>query len=281
MTSTDYPARITPTTNTLCQAFGCRQKPNALEAAEGVLMTARPVVEGTDLCRWHHNLFPVVLAQLAGLQRDLVHAVVKKSNPSENERVKTSGISDVHSLWNPAAAIAQNELRDWVTYLVNTVLTERPLPVPTERKYFNNVIELDAAGQQHIVVKEVIETTAHTHGMTGSEDTAVLLQAIARWHSLWLSSYPGIGPGLLEEAIDLRKTINDAIDQPGVRRVGIKGQHCHDVISIDPILGPLQCMGQLVGIIPVDEERPSKILCQTNPGHTQISRSEWMDHARG
>jgi hypothetical protein len=254
----DYPARINPPTTTHCTAPNCRTTPNggtpALAEAE-----PRPVVEGTELCVVHHERFRMTLVRLVNLYPLLEQALTRKSQSDGAGKVQTSGITDLSQLWNPQASEALYELKAWIGFLLRTILTEHPAP--------ETWIHEDENGRSF---------TYFQRGLTGDERPRLALAAIARHEARWLSSYPTLGAGLLQDALGHCSAAFRAIDAPMVRRVGITGYHCtHELEDSD--VGPISCMGDIVAILHSEEHRPTIITCSSNPAHLRITKDQWME----
>jgi hypothetical protein len=215
----------------------------ARSGRRGGHVDARPVVPGTDLCRPCHERFAGILGDIIELWRTLGESIVRR--PGTNymrDRVDSSGGGDAGNLWNPSAARALVEVTDWTSYLVRTIYREHP-GTPS--------LEKDAR-------------------------TDIALATIARWYSHWFTSYPTIGPAVLEDAITYRQAVMQAVDAPAYKRVEIRGHYCQEVLE-ETDFGPVVCLGQLVGILrPGDTTKPSTIVCSLNPGHPRLDRKDWI-----
>lgn len=265
----DYPHWVTPSTSEYCAAPGCRRKPTDYEIVEAaVLRTAleegpRWAVDGSDLCNWHHARFPRALNDLVGLWPDLERALYRKSSGQANTAVQTSGVSDLAQSWNPHVTEVMAEVRDWTAFLVRVVLAERPLP-PAE-------IDFVAGG------RTIIE---RSHGIRTDMTPPIQLATLARHHSRWLSGYPFLGPYLLADADELRRKAMNAISAEPVRRVGLKGLVCAQVVGEMMPGIDMTCASALVAILNEDN-KPSLIVCAAHPHtHHQYTPAQFMEFTR-
>lgn len=266
-----YPATVTPTTVIHCQAAACRRERGSDEP--------RFAVAGTDLCNWHHARFPRILLDIAGSWNLLEASLVRRGSSEYKERVQTSGIADVATLWNPTAATAIDEITHYTKFLSRMVLRFRPLPADEITEVDRHQVYYDDLGQQQVKHFTDRKVVTHSHSLTGQEPVAEQLSRLAHWHSRWLSGYPGEGAIFLERAIENRANLMLALEAPSIRRVGLRNMFCSDAIANDDALGEIVCGAPLVGILPADTDQPSTILCSRNPTHTKITREQWMQHA--
>lgn len=275
---TAYPAWVRPATTEYCVAAGCRRRPvdDEPEAAP----TPRRAVRGTDLCEVHHDRFPRVLGDLVTLARELEAAQVRRPAPSAGGAVQTSGVSDVGSFWNPAASAVLNEIADWAGFLGRVVVREYQLPDPRSRTFTHKTVSWTPDGTRVEQAWDVTDVERVTHGFAGTEPPRTLLAIAAKHYGRWLTSYPALGPALLEDAITFRMQAVRALDITPVRRLRVAGYTCGHVIE-DTEWGQLLCGAALSAILrPEDGNRPSQILCSTDPfGHPQLPRDQWMEFA--
>lgn len=268
----DYPYWVNPSTHTHCVARGCNRKiePGDPDQTPG----PRYAVPGTDLCNWHHTRFPRLLIDLAELWPSLEQALYKKSSGQTNTKVSSSGLRDIAQTWNPHVTEVMAELADWTRFLVRTVLRERPLPEPEITTYDQTDTQW-VDGEKRVIVTSVQHIVEHTHGLTTDVPIRLGLAALAQHHARWLSAYPLLGPALLEDAQDHRRDALMAIQSTPVRRVGLKGATCGEVVDV---LGAHEftCQATMVGILGRDD-RPSVVVCSAHPKtHRQYTKNEWM-----
>lgn len=259
----DYPDWTSFNGTLRCVAPGCRGRaadPDELE--ENVI--PRFASAPSDLCKWHHDQFPRVLDDLVVMWGTLEASVIRAPSKGGNDRVSSSALADVSSLWNPAVSAVLAELDDWTRFLIRTVVHERPLP----HWYFT----VDGKG--------VALLHTFSHGLSEETDPRTGLAGIARWHARWLTGYPTLGPALLEDALRHRRAGLRALDTRPVVRIRLKGDaRCQHVIE-ENRWGQIVCEAPLVGIVrEVGSSTPSAILCTANPAHAQLSRDQWMDYA--
>lgn len=246
-----YPAHITPNDTTYCVANGCSTAASAqLEGwALAVGNVARFAVKGSDLCLWHEGQLARVLRELAVDLRTVRSAVLRGGGGDDSAKGRSSSVSDVSAMWNPAASAVAFDLDDWTGFLVRTVLNERPV----------------AEGQ--------------SHGAIADADAPVALAALSQFHASWLARYPDLGPSILSDALAHRRAVVKATGSMSVQRVTTP-LRCQEVIR-ETDAGPVLCEGVMVGVLRNrDDSRPSTILCSINPNHKQLSRAEWMEAAR-
>jgi hypothetical protein len=258
----EYPVRTIFNGTLHCVAPGCANHRLLLNEVEAPI-SPRFAASPSDLCNWHHAQFPRVLNDLVRLWGTLEESLIRRPNGQKNDRVQTSDVGDVSSMWNPAVAAVLYELNDWTKFLVRTILGERPVP----DQYFTT----DEQGTT---------TTTYSHGLSIFVPGRQALAGIAKWHGRWLSGYPSLGPALLDDALAHRRASLRALDTAPVVRVHLKGPsvRCAHVIE-ESEWGEVICEAPLVGIIrEPDSKLPSAILCTANPGHPQLSRDQWMDH---
>lgn len=258
----EYPTWVIFNGTQLCVAPGCGRRATDPEDAP---VTPRLAAVPTDLCKWHHDQFPAILKDLVSLWDSLDSSVIKAPVSGRGDKVASSGIADVASLWNPSVSAVLAELDDWTRFLVRTINRDRPLPTP----YF----AVDRAGTA--ILHE------SSHGLQDRKPRTALAM-IARWHARWLSGYPSLGPSLLEDALRHRRAAGRALKASPVVRIHLKGDaRCQHVIE-ENRWGVIVCDAPLVGILrDPSSSAPSEIVCSSNPSHEQISRAEWMDYAIG
>ena len=276
----NYPTWIQPTHNTHCQAPGCATKHSALAAAmtpdSADAPVARVVTAGTDLCVWHHQQFPKVLADLVELRGDLVKAAYTKAKRPDQSKVASSGMQDVGAFWNPYAAAVLAEVTDWTRYLVHIILTERPLPETTIEEIHRPQV-VWVAGERVVLENIELKVIEYSHALAVDDDPTLQLAAVQRHHAHWLSAYPFVGPYLLRDALLHRRNALKALDAEAVKQVQLQNGYCHEYIEDGPF-GPLVCGAKLYAILrPGDDGKPSEVLCSTNPRHQQIPRDQWME----
>ncbi len=247
----DYPAFVIPTATTWCVVPGCQRK---MDDAERILhavfgedvLEPRIVVPHTDLCMYHHRLFPKLLQTIMSEWPLLTRSVLRTASREERERVQTSNVGDVGAMWNPMAAEAIAEIKDWTAYLVRTILRERPVP------------------------------EGHSHGLTRDTETRLALAAIARHHAYWLSSYPTMGPSWYGDALELRQLMTRSLQVSPSRRITINAR-CNEIVE-ETDYGPIYCDGQLYGILRNEGPKPTQILCSLNPTHVITKPAAgWME----
>lgn len=253
----DYPSWTIAELPTFCVAPGCVHK--TTDDAAG----PRFAVEGTDLCNWHHARFPRILKDLADLWPELERALYKNTGAVSNTRVQKSGITDLAQSWNPHVTEVMADLADWTMFMVRTVLRERPLPT--------TFVHDDDVGRS---------VTEYVRGLHADTRPRVALIALALHDARWLSGYPSLGPAFLADAIEHRFTVQRALGSESVRRVGLKGAVCGEVVVDDELLGELTCMAPMVAIL-TPEDRPSSLRCSVHPKtHRAYRPDEWMSWAR-
>jgi hypothetical protein len=249
-----------------------------------------PVVAGTELCIRCHNRLRLNIEALADAWPALVSSIMKRPQASLSDKVSTSGHGDVGGLWNPAAAAAIAELTDWTGFLVRTIVRDQPVPEPEETREafiaatsvpvwdekgrrYDKPLTLPARRREY---HRVVEVATYTHGIATATHPRTQLQTIAKWHARWLSSYPGLGPALVDDVLHFREMVTNAINAVGVRRIEVRDQYCQQLLE-ETEVGPMLCNGPLVGVIrPQDDNRPSEIICSTNPSHRRIPVEEWI-----
>lgn len=247
-----------------CAAPGCAARNPFAGDDNPAASSPRFAATPTDLCNWHHAQFPRVLGDLVRLWGLLDSSVVRRPAVQRNDRVQSSTVGDVSSLWNPAVSAVLAEFDDWTRFLVRTILRERPVP----DQYFAT----DEDGHT---------TTTYRHGLNADTPPRQALAGIARWHARWLTGYPTLGPALLQDALAHRRAAIRALDTQPVVRVHLKGPsvRCAHVIQDSP-WGEILCEAPLVGVLrDQDDPKPSTILCTANPAHPQLARDDWMDAA--
>ena len=245
-----YPKHVTANGTVHCVANGCS---TAASAGQGSALAEggvpRFAVFGSDLCRWHEGQLARALRELATDLRTVRAAVLQAPGRDDSARGRSSTVSDVSAMWNPAASAVAFEIEDWTGFVVRTVVKERPL----------------GEGQ--------------SHGTLADADAPVALVALSTWHSSWLARYPDLGPDLLSSALAHRRAVVKAVGSASVQRVTTP-LRCQEVIR-DTDAGPILCEAVMVGVLRNrGDSRPSTILCSTNPNHKQLSRDEWMQAAR-
>lgn len=210
----------------------------------------RPTLPGTDLCGPCHARFPRILGDLVHYWQPLHDAVIRKpARDPMQDRVAGGTPNDVGSMWNPAAQATINLIADWTGFVIRTLANEHPGGSPVQ------------------------ETTR----------TDIAIAAIARWEARWLTHHPDLGASLLDDAIDMRGKAMRAVDTaaPAFKRVILRGHHCADTVA-DTEWGPVECGGQLIGLIRPQEntawqgQKPSVIVCGTDPTHTRLELKDWI-----
>jgi hypothetical protein len=273
-----YPNRVNPSTTVTCTAPGCRHTPTGPTAlAEALdLVTARPAVEGTDLCQWHHKQLPILLADLARLWPDLETGLYRKASGELNERVQSSGIVDISQSWNPDVSEIMTAIEEWTAFLVRKVLSDYALPEDASEVSTLKVIVHGEDGTS-LETRTETKTTVHAHALAGVSGTRLALSVLARHYASWLSSYPRLGPSVLADAYEHRYAAIQALKTMPVRRVRLANATCGQVIT-DPDLGAVSCMGIMVAVFQnPDEQRPSVMMCSVHPKtHPRYSKAEWM-----
>lgn len=278
----DYPAGVTPSTAAHCQLPGCTDAPKLLGAYARRVIAGKtptlkplPTIPGTDLCAQHHREFAQHLQELVTIIPQLHLSVLRTPKKELRERVQTSGVSDGGALWNPAASVALNNIDEWTQLLVTRVLEQRRLPEPSSTTL---VYPTTKTGTTLIGPPLRVTIIEATHGITTHTDTRLALAALRLHHARWLSSYPGVGPTLLEGARALMVQAYRALDAQPMRRVTLRAT-CGFVVE-ETEYGEIACEGTLYGLVPVDgDPRPTAIVCATNPAH-RIDRPGdklWLD----
>jgi hypothetical protein len=206
----------------------------------------RPVLPGTDLCGPCHASFPRMLRNIVEDWSALLGSVARRPGRVYSDAPAGGGEhSDAGTYWNPAATIAINDVVDWHTFVLGTIRRERS------------------------------DVPLHGLGFIDDTDVRAGLAVAARWHTRWLTHYPGLGPSLVDDARRLSNQVRMAMESVVVQRVYLDGHHCSEVVR-ETEYGPIVCAGQLVAVLQPDgSDRPSKILCTTNPRHT-IPVEEWI-----
>jgi len=205
---------------------------------------ARPAQPGSDLCTGCHRAFQRLLIDLSAYPSVLAdHITARRGTRYDTTRVQSSP-TDYAPTYNRAADVALAELDDWTFSLVRTIRRECPQMSPVHRSM--------RAGEA--------------------------LLAMARWHTGWLSHYPGLGPSWLGDMIRLQSMCRRALDAhaPRFRRVLIREGVCMQEVE-DTDLGPIICGAPLVGLIPPGGgTRPAEIVCSADSTHQRIPIQDWI-----
>lgn len=281
-----------------CLARGCRGSAGDDEAAPTV---PRWAIEGVGLCTLHAGSLKLLLVSLAKTWRDLEHGLTaRRPGPASGGTGggRSSAVTDIATLWNPAVAHVIHELRDWTHYLVRTVQRERPVPERTH-------------GLALLTELQTLTTTWNLHGPSGmsaedvrrlstlarnraeiearanlrwpmdeSGNVAVVLAALALHHSTWLSHYPTLAPAWLADARAHVRAAEAALHTQPLRRRQIAGHVCQQEVGQFLDGTPAICAAPLAVVFTEPgDDRPSTILCTENPAHPQLQRADWLDLA--
>jgi hypothetical protein len=245
----DYPAFVAPTTAKYCRRSGKRGHTQI-----------RPVVPATDLCRECHAEFARNLTHLVTYWADLRESVMRAPARVYDQTPISGGGGDdtrrdVSSYWNPAATLVLRDVTDWAGYLARIVGQQQP----TDGFQFPTVRADVLAGWADPTIAE----------------TPYALAALERTSARWLSSYPTVGPSLLEDSRRYLWATQRALQTVPVRRIDARDRYCGHVIT-ETDHGDVICYGTLVGVIRDPQgDRPSEILCSNHPDHA-IPASEWI-----
>lgn len=282
ITHPGYPDLYTSPTSPSCVARGCK----------GPDGEPRPATEHSDLCLVHHERFPRVLLDIAGLWPTVSGAVLRRPVAAESGTAapKGSSIRDVGALWNEAASSALHDGSDWVAFLVRLVRSERPGPdarirtVARTRVFYRSGVRVERV--VHAFLPD--SRTPISHGFPDDASPAALLHVLINRHSRWLSGHPdtGLGAQLLADAIELRGRMIASIEGSTVRVVKPHGLFCKAVVSefitASGEIWDEVCDAQLYGIVrPDDGAHASRLTCSVNPAHLDLPASAWMRYAAG
>lgn len=277
---TQYPSWAGRPEHTHCEANGCHATVpgESSELPDGTV--ARTAVPGTGLCRTHHERFGRVVNDMVGLWSQLEGALYRRSSGATNQKVQTSGVTDLSASWNPHASEVMADVREWAAFLVRTVLRDCPPPPPDVRKWMRPVSVRDEHTGQRITQPsfyEHVQTIEHNHTITRMTPTPVALAALARHYGRWLSYYPGIvplGPALLADALRLRAQAIAAVQADPVRRIAADLECAQQVA--DEQLELLRCGARMVVILD-GNGLPGLMVCSEHPKtHHQYPQDEWM-----
>jgi hypothetical protein len=235
----------------------------------------------TDLCAQHHEQFPRVLADLAGLWPDLERALYRRSSGTTNSKVQSSKLVDLSSSWNPHVSQTMHDLTDWTNFLVRTVLREVPEP-PSETRIWPRTRTVVAPdGTRVAETYNHIQTIDYHHTITEDTPTSVALAVASKHYAYDLSRIPFLGGFLLADAIQHRRLALAAIQSVPVMVVGYAGLVCGEALDEEDGLHNLYCNSPLVVMLD-HTGNPGLLVCQRQPRkHVSYEPSEWTNFAHG
>ena len=258
----EYPAFVPASTRKVCARSG-RQ-----------LHVERPVLTGTDLCGPCHALFRRLLVDIIGVWPTLLESVMRRPARVYSDMPGGGGEpKDASSYWNPASTLVISDIADWYGFVGRTIHTQRPTPADHVRQLNTPMGPHGQASTWNN--KQHSERTVSSWAINGTEDIRLGLAAIVRWHHRWLTHYPDLGAGLLDDLLRFQWGITRALESIPVQRFTLTGAYCQHVMEETP-LGPRLCEGQMVGILRQDhDDKRSQIMCSNHPDH-EIPVTEWL-----